>query len=392
MKIAVIGIGQCGSNIADKFYAINNYAKSFFGRRLEILVDAFAINTDETDLAGIGHIPKDKHHRIVVGAARTFGHGVGKINLEGARIIKGTHALIGDTVLSCRKFHESDAIVVSASAAGGTGSGGIGLMVKMLKERIEKPVYAIVVLPFAYEEKGDNSCALVNTATCLKTVNEYADAVFLLDNERFARADMGLSSNLQLINEQMVRNFFDLFCAGEEKKRKFIGSKVMDAGDIKATLEDICTVGRGEVNLSTFYPWSKDSYKEASKRSIGIAGAVNQAINNFGLRVNIEDARRILVLVTAPKEAITLNAMEETYDFLQERSPKAVIRMGDYPRRGKEISVTVIASKITAVPRMENLFLRAEHMIKQRQEIEKEAEQQIQTMHLTGANIPSLVD
>ena len=55
MKIITVGIGQCGCNIADEIYAINDYAKSFFGRRIEILLDSYAINTDETDLRSLNH-------------------------------------------------------------------------------------------------------------------------------------------------------------------------------------------------------------------------------------------------------------------------------------------------------------------------------------------------
>lgn len=390
MKIIAIGIGQCGCNIADEFYAINSYARSFFGRGIEILIDALAVNTDETDLASIKHIPPDKRHRIVIGTAKTFGHGVGKVNLEGAKIMKETHSIISDNVLNSARFHESDGIVVIASGAGGTGSGGIGWLIKGLKERIEKPVYAIVVLPFGYEEKGDASYAVTNTATCLKTVSQYADGVFLLDNERFGKADIGLAANLKEINHRMVWNFFDLFCAGEEKKQKYIGSKVLDAGDIKQSLEAISTVGRGEVNLPGLHRLKKDHYKEAAKESISAVGALGQALNNLCLKVNIEDARRILILVTAPKDIITLNVLEEISNSLAERSPKSQIRIGDYPRRGKQISVTLILSKLITVARMENLFLRAEQSLKKQEEIEAEAEQRITQLYQTGANVPTL--
>jgi len=187
MKIIAIGIGQCGCNLADEFYAINNYSKSFFSRGIEILTDAFAINTDETDLASLRHIPKDRRHRIAIGMTRTFGHGVGKVNIEGANLMKEVSPVVIDDVLGSKKFYESDAVVVIASGAGGTGSGAIGWLVRRLKERINRPIYAIIVLPFAYEEKAEISYAVANTAACLKTVNQYADAVFLLDNERFGR-------------------------------------------------------------------------------------------------------------------------------------------------------------------------------------------------------------
>ena len=75
MKVVAIGIGQCGCNIADELYAINNYSKSVFHRNTAILTDAFAVNTDETDLGSLRHIPQDRSHRITIGTSRTHGHG-----------------------------------------------------------------------------------------------------------------------------------------------------------------------------------------------------------------------------------------------------------------------------------------------------------------------------
>ncbi|MFC2042229.1 hypothetical protein ACFLTV_01855 [Chloroflexota bacterium] len=390
MKIVAIGIGQCGCNIADELYAINNYSKTFFHRNIEILTDAFAVNTDETDLGSLRHIPKDRSHRIAIGASRTHGHGVGKINFDAATIMKESYPIIVDDVFSSRKFYESDAIVVVASGAGGTGSGGIGLLIKGLKERIEKPVYAIIVLPFAYEERAELSYAVINTATCLRTVNQYADAVFLLDNDNFGRGGMSLAKNFKIINQQMVANFFDLFCAGEEQTNSYVGSKVMDAGDIRQSLSGISTIGRGEIALASSKPWKRDHYKEASRGSVALAGAMDQAINNLCLKVNMEDARTILSLVCGPKDVITLNAMADVSNALQERSPKSITRIGDYPRRGKEISLTIILSTLTESQRMESLFTRAEHFLKKEQEINKEAELKIKEMHEKSARIPSL--
>ena len=390
MKIVAVGIGQCGCNIADEFYGINNYAKSFLNRRTEILTDAFGVNSDEADLGGLVHIPKDKRHRIVIGTMTTFGHGVGKINADAAKIAKECHSVITDNILESKKFHESDGIVVIVGAGGGTGSGAIGWVVKGLKERIEKPVYAMVVLPFAYEEKGDTSYAVINTATCLKTVNQYADAVFLLDNERFGRVGTSLAANLKEINHKMAESFYDLFCGGEEKKQKYVGSKVIDAGDIKQSLEGVSAIGRGEVALSTFYPLKKDQFREGVKETLSAAGALRQAVNNLSLGIEIEDARKILVLVCAPKDVINLTVLREISTFLQEKSPKSVIRIGDYPRRGRETSVTLVVSKLTKVTRMEDLYFRAEQSLKEQGDIDREAEWKIEQMHETGKNLPVL--
>ena len=390
MKIVAVGIGQCGCNIADEFYGINNYSKSFLNRRIEILTEAFAVNTDETDLGGLRHIPKDKRHRIMIGTMTTFGHGVGKINTDAAKIAKAHHPVVIDSILQSKKFHESDGIVVIASGGGGTGSGAIGWVVKGLKERIEKPVYAMVVLPFAYEENGGAFHAVTNTATCLKTVNQYADAVFLLDNERFGRMGTSLAADLKEINHKMAESFYDIFCAGEEKKQKYVGSKVVDAGDIKQSLEGVSAIGRGEISLSTFYRLRKDQFREGVKEAFSVAGALGQAVNNLSLGLKIEDARKILLLLCAPKDVISLSVLEECSTFLREKSPESAIRIGDYPRRGTQTSVTLVVSKLTKVTRMEDLYLRAEESFEKQKVIDIEAERKIEQLHEASKRLPVL--
>ena len=193
-----------------------------------------------------------------------------------------------------------------------------------------------------------------------------------------------------MINQQMVKNFFDLFCAGEEKKSKYVGSKVIDAGDIRESLDHICAIGRGEISLSTFYPMKKDDYREAAKGSIGAVGAMGLALNNLSLAVNVEDAGKILVIISGPRNASTLSVLGELSNSLQERAPKSIIRIGDYPRNAKEISVTIALSNLTVVPKIEDLFARAEYLLKKRVEIDKEIGQKINTIYDIGRNIPAL--
>ena len=390
MKLVAIGFGQCGCNIADEFYAVNRHASSIFGRRIEILTDAYAVNTDEADLGGFRSIPKDKHHRIVIGSLRTFGHGVGKINVEAAKIIKESHSIISDNILTSPRFNEVDGVIAIASGGGGTGSGAIGWTVMKLKERIVKPIYAIVVLPFGYEEKGNTSYAVTNAATCIKTVEQYADAVFVLDNERFAKRDHSLAMNLKEINRAMIGSFYDLFCAGEEKHYKYLGSKVIDAGDIRQSLEGLSAIGRGQIDLPSFFRWNKDHYREGAKEKSLVGGALEQAINNLSLGIDIEDAGKILALISAPKDITTLTALEEISLYLQERAPKAVIRIGDYPRRGKEISLTLIASKLTKVPRVEDLYQRAKVVFVQQEKIDHEAKEKMAVIRGAGEGLPTL--
>ena len=124
------------------------------------------------------------------------------------------------------------------------------------------------------------------------------------------------------------------------------------------------------------------------KETLSAAGALGQAVNNLSLGINIEDARKILVLVCAPKEVINLSVLGEISTFLQEKSPKAIIRIGDYPRRGSETSITLIVSKLTQVTRMEDLYLRAEESLKERKAIDREAGRKLEQMNEIGKELP----
>lgn len=389
MKLSIIGLGQCGSNIADAFYAVNSYAKSGLNRHIEILTDAFAINTDEADLGGCRNIPKDNNHRILIGATTTFGHGVGKINLAATEIIKSSNMEITDTILRSSKFHESDAVIAIAGGGGGTGSGTIGWLIKSLKERIDKPIYAVIILPFSFEEIGDTSFAIMNTATCLNTVSRYADAVFIVDNERFRKAGSSLTGTLHEVNKEIAGSFYDLCCAGEEKEQKYIGGKVIDAGDIKQSLEGISIISKAKINLPVF-KFGKGNYRDGIREQGTTLAALHQAEGNFGVSFKLEDARKILVLISAPKDVTTISTLEDISNFLQNKAPKAVIRIGDYPRRQSEISVTIVASLLTHVDRVENLFKKADDLFKKRKEIAAENEAKIEHMQEFSKNLPVL--
>jgi cell division GTPase FtsZ len=388
MKVAVIGIGQCGCNIADEFYNLSQYAKSLLGRRIEIVTDTLAVNTDSSDLRGFKHIPGK--NRILVGAGRTFGHGVGKINVEAARIFTDDRAVLAGEISDSRHFYETDAVVVIASAAGGTGSGGIGQVTKILKERLRRRVIAMVVLPFAYEESGAVSYAQTNAATCVSTVDGYADVTFILDNEKFSRgATVSMADSYQSINQQMVSNFYDLFCAGEETVTNYVGAKVVDAGDIIASLSGISVIGRGEVSLPTFR-FRKYSVDEGIRRATSVSTALSEAVNNLSTDINLKDARRLLAMLCAPKEYITQSALQEIYQTLLDNAPQAEIRTGDYPRRGREVSVTVVASELVKVPRVEKLYEEATKTFEAQKVTEAQSKNLISELKGKAKGIPRL--
>jgi len=356
MKFVVIGIGQCGSNIADEFARLGIRAR--VQRGIGIITGAYAINTDVTDLTGLSTIKPDYQHRILIGAQKTSGHGVGKINELGAEIAKEDGDKVIDAIRAPEQFAETDAFLLVAGAAGGTGSGAIPALTQQLRERhANKPIYNLIVLPFQHEEKIEER-TIYNTATCLKSAYLVADAVFLIDNQRYVRKDASIRSNLASINTLIVEPFYNLLCAGEEKKPKYIGSRILDAGDIIQTLEGWTVIGHGKSQISrmpALFERKSDFKDKATETHKGIQ-AMNKAISELSIQCNPADASRGLYLLSGPSSEMNMNLIKELGFYLKTMSPESIIRTGDYPREKKSLNVTLILSQFKSVTKIVDYF------------------------------------
>ena len=391
MKLTVIGFGQCGGRIADEFSRLNKRALS--RRKIEIISGTFAVNTDIADLSGLSSIKSDFKHRILIGSRQTGNHGVGKINEVGAEIARQNGDKVIDALRSTQRFYETDAFLLIASAAGGTGSGSMPIMAQILKERFkDKAVYALVALPFAHEEKTD-ARTFYNSATCLKAVNSVADAVFLVDNQRFVEKDSSLINNMTAINRLIAEPFYDLLCAGEEKKAKHIGARLLDAGDIMQTLSGWSVLGYGEAQLPMIrldFLRRSDFRKKSSETHNGIQ-AMSQALSNLSLECNPHDSASALYLLSAPTKEMNMETVKELANYLSEMAPKAIIRYGDYPRGGNSLTVTIILSQLNALEKVKEYYDRMPDYIQEKGRAQGENEAKLKELADASMVVPSFM-
>jgi len=389
MKVTVIGFGQCGGKIADEFVRINRTAIN--QRGIEICPGIYAVNTDSADLVGLHHIKADYKHRILIGGNKTGGHGVGKINELGALVTKEESDKIFDSIDDTKRLYETDAFLLAASGGGGTGSGAISVMTKLIKERFsDKPVYNIVVLPFEYEEQTEERSTF-NTAACLKSINASADAVFIYDNQRLGRKENTLNGNFAQINKEIVDPFYDLLCAGEETNRKFIGSKTLDAGDIKQTLTGWTCVGFGRVDVPVFnFSFGKSGFTTRNSQIAKGVQAMEQALANLSLECNMADAGRALFLVSGPAGEMNMDIIKEIGIHLREIAPQATIRNGDYPREKDVIDVHIIFSALSHLVKIREYYIKSSNLIKEYQRRRENLEHDQIEMGNLGKDIPAL--
>ncbi|MFH0914521.1 MAG: tubulin/FtsZ family protein [Chloroflexota bacterium] len=390
MKLIVIGLGQCGGRIADEFAKLREAAHA--QRKINIVPGVYAANTDAADLSGLTAIPRDYRHRILIGNRKTGGHGVGKINELGAEIAKDDGDKIVDAINATRGLFEADAFLLIASAAGGTGSGSLPIITKMVKDRyIDKPVYNMVVLPFEHEEKTEER-TIYNSATCLKSVNSVADAVFLVDNQRYVRKDASLRSNMAKINRLMAEPFYDLLCAGEEKKPKHIGAKVLDAGDIIQTLVGWTVIGYGKTPLPVFklpFQQTRDFIKKSAETQKGVQ-TMDEAMMELSLKCNPADAARALYLISGPGKELNMDLVKELGDYLRGLAPQAVIRSGDYPREKGAVEVIVILSELSEVEKVRNYYRESTVFLSERGKKQESIETRLRGIDEAAKDIPTL--
>ncbi len=391
MKLIVIGFGQCGGRITDEFERLNKRAHSL--RSIDIIMDTFAVNTDATDLAGLYSVKPTYQHRILIGSGTTHGHGVAKMSEIAAEIAAEDADKILDAMRKNQRFFESDAFLVIAGAAGGTGSGATPVIAKALKERFsDRPVYALIVLPFEHEEVAEER-ALYNTAICLKSINQIADAVILIDNQRYVRKDFSLQNNMTKINQLIVEPFFDMLCAGEEKRRRNIGAKVLDAGDIIQTLCGWSTIGYGDIKLPLItFPtdWSRNFYKRSTRTHKGIE-AMDQALSELSIECDPQNAHRALFLLSAPSREMNMELVKELCDYLKNFAPQAIIRNGDYPREKGLLDVTVILSELSDVAKVRHYYEKSAKLVDEMKKRKKIQTTKAALTEEAGKDVPTLL-
>ncbi len=392
MKLMVIGLGQCGSRVADEFVRLNRRAE--IERHSSILTGAFAVNTDQADLTGLSYINSDYLHRILIGGRKTWGHGVGKVNEMGAELAKEDGDKVIDAIRTASRFYETHAFLLVAGGAGGTGSGGVSVIAQMLKERyIGKPVYCLVVLPFEHEEMAELR-SVYNTATCLKSVHSIADGVFLADNQRYVRKDASLSTNLQRINRAIVEPFFDIMCAGEVTKFKHVGAKTLDAGDIIQSIDGWTVIGVGRTEVPSLrFPWERAarSFREKSRETLKAMQAMDAALSELSLACNPEDAGRALYLLAAPSGEMNMDIAKGLGDYLRELAENAVIRSGDFPRDRGGIDVTIMFSQLAFVQKIRDYYDRASAFVRNQRERIKETTSRLRDMEEAAKDLPTLI-
>lgn len=361
MKLALIGIGQAGGKIADRFLARD---QAFEGP--DIVEHALAINTAKPDLSGLNTIPNEQ--RLLIGKTEVGGHGVGGDNELAAEIAEGELEEI-HTALNDVRTHRIDAFLILAALGGGTGSGVAPIIATHLQEVYAEPVYGLGILPAADE----GGIYTLNAARSLQTMVDRVDNLLLFDNDAWRNAGETVDSGYEAMNRELLRQVELPFRAGEVGEDQQVAESVVDSTEIINTLSGggISTIGyaedtsvRGQASGSTGL---LSRFKSDSGPAEDSATTVNRittlvrraTLGRLTVSGEVESAARGLVVVAGPPEYINRKGIEHGRKWLEEQTGSMHIRGGDYPWSEDRVAISVLLAGVSDVPRIEELKAQA---------------------------------
>jgi cell division GTPase FtsZ len=369
MKLAMIGFGQAGGKILDRFLEYDST------RGTGIIGHAIAVNTAKADLMGLDYVPEE--NRVLIGQSVVKGHGAGTEPELGERCAREDIEEI-QSAIDRMTTSEIDAFLIMAGLGGGTGSGGSPVLAEHLQRLYVEPVYGLGILP-ARDEGGIYNR---NAAKSFQNFVEQVDNLLAFDNDAFKTGGESLGEGYKEINDEIVSRFGALFSAGEiEALGDEVAESVVDASEIINTLgeQGISSIGYASEAVETQQGGLLDKFRGGNGRdgvtSAGdatnrITSLVRKAtLGKLTLQCEVDSTERALLLVSGPPEALNRKGIDKARKWLEETTQCMEVRAGDYPLPNEnKVAAIVVLSGVTDIPRvkeMQRLAIKAEENVEQ---------------------------
>jgi cell division GTPase FtsZ len=380
MKLAMIGFGQAGGKIVDKFLEYDDRTGS------GIVRSAVAVNTAKADLMGLERVPQE--NRVLIGQSRVKGHGVGADNELGAEVAEEDIDEVQGAIDSI-PVHEVDAFLIIAGMGGGTGSGGAPVLAKHLKRIYTEPVYGLGVLP-GTDEGGIYT---LNAARSFQTFVREVDNLLVFDNDAWRKAGESVEGGYAEINDEIVKRFGILFGAGEVGQGDEVAESVVDSSEIINTLSGggVSTVGyaREEVEnendgggLLSRFTGDEDDGIDTAHTTNRITSLVRKAaLGRLTLPCEIEGTERALLVMSGPPQHLNRKGIERGRKWLEEQTGSMEVRGGDYPVPSSNyVASVILLSGVNDVPRIKELQQVAIEAQDNIEEIREESEDNLESL------------
>ncbi len=304
-EIVVVGTGGAGNNT--------------ISRLMQIGVDGvktIAINTDAQDL-----LYTDAHVKILIGKEITRGLGAGANPKIGEAAAKESKETIK------KSLEGADMVFITCGLGGGTGTGSAPIIAEIAK-KLGALTVGIVTLPFAME----GAHRAMNAKMGLEQLEQFVDTLIVIPNDKLLEIvpDVSINTAFKVADEILVNAVKGI--AELVTKPGLIN---LDFADIKAVMDSggLALIGMGQ----------SDTENRAYE-------AVQKALNNPLLDVDVEGARGALINVTGGQD-LTLKEAKEVVNAVTSRlAPDAKVIWGAQIDRslGENLRVMIIITGVSS--------------------------------------------
>ncbi|NJE85585.1 cell division protein FtsZ [Thermococcus sp. CX2] len=341
MRAIIIGVGQCGTKIADLFALVD--------------FETLAINTSKGDLEYLKHIPPER--RVLIGEGLTGGKGVNANPLLGREAMKRDLQIVMRKIGSIIGYEDVDVFFLTFGFGGGTGAGGTPVLAQALKEEYpDSLVVAIGALPL--REEGIRPT--INAAITIDKLSKIADSIIAIDNNKLKESGDDITKAYERINYTIVERIASLLALVDVP-----GEQTLDASDLKFVLK-------------AFGSFATIGYAKADANKVkSLSRLIMKSFENEGLYLdaNIESALYGLVAIHGPPEILKATEIFEALEYLTNKIRGKQIFRGFYPDpREREVEVVTLLSGIYDSKSIEDIVLTAKHYARSFMEAKAEAE------------------
>ncbi len=381
MKLAMIGFGQAGGKIVDKFLEYDDRTGS------GIVRSAVAVNTAKADLMGLDRVPQE--NRVLIGQSRVKGHGVGADNELGAEIAEEDIDEVQGAIDSI-PVHEVDAFLIIAGMGGGTGSGGAPVLAKHIKRIYTEPVYGLGILPGSDE----GGIYTLNAARSFQTFVREVDNLMVFDNDSWRQSGESVESGYAEINDEIVKRFGILFGAGEINQGDEVAESVVDSSEIINTLsgggvstigyarEEVQNGGGNDGGLLSRFTGGDEPEVDTAHTTNRITSLVRKAaLGRLTLPCEIDGTERALLVLSGPPQHLNRKGIERGRKWLEEQTGSMEVRGGDYPvPESNYVASVILLAGVSNVPRIKELQQVAIEAQDNIEDIRSESEENLESL------------
>ncbi|GAB7095221.1 tubulin/FtsZ family protein [Halolamina litorea] len=354
MEVAAIGIGNGGCKVVDSFIEVSGETG------VEVISDAFALNTAESDLSVVNEIPASK--QLLLTSPEMRASGTGNKPELGAELMEQNLTVVKNALASI-PHHSTDALLVVAALGGGTGSGGAPVLANELRTWYDIPVFGLGILP------SEHGHLEFNAARSFMDFGKTTDNLFVVDNARYLSSSDSIQESYRRINRDIAQKWLTFLNAGEQSED---GAEMyVDAADLFAVLE---MGGISVLGFASEAAGSADSgglierfrtngsQIDHNVRTRKLVDTVKAATRNLTMEADLETAEGVSLLVSGPPAALTQQGIEQSRQYLQDLTGAQRVSHGDDPRAGsEELSAAVLFSNVGSAHRVDELKQRGKN-------------------------------